>query len=781
METDEDTVMGDPQKRPSLPSHPSLNHLPPPTHLSSSADPALAPSALSQNLPASPSPGSETPQTSDSIGPDGMPRRRRRGSSRGNVAARAYGPAESLPVRRDSLLEPNSDWSDDEKVKAKAGLPVGSLPTGYCYDPRMRYHCEVRPTADVHPEDPRRIYYIFKEFCLAGLVNHPEATHPLAPQTMVRIHARDATEEEIVLVHTEAHYAFVQSTKDMSDGQLVDLEHNRDSIYFNKLTFASSLLSAGGAIETCKAVAQRKVKNAIAVVRPPGHHAEYNKTMGFCLFNNVSVAARVCQKEPNCRKIMILDWDVHHGNGIQKAFYNDPNVLYISIHVHQNGKFYPGGDEGDWDHCGEGPGLGKNINIPWPDQGMGDGDYMFAFQQVVMPIAQEFDPDMVIVAAGFDAAAGDVLGGCFVSPPCYAQMTHMLMTLANGKVAICLEGGYNFRSISKSALAVAKTLMGEPPERLLVTSATEHAIGTVRQVAAIQSQYWRCMFPKAPAHSVWADRLHDILRTYQSKQLYDKHKLTPLYIYRTGISKSFENQVLASPNYYQKVPLVVIFHDPPEIMSQPHPVTNRLEAHNTWMADVQREYIAWIVSKGYGVIDVNIPKHVTKEPASGKYEKEDEDRPSATEELASYLWDNYIEPNDTGPVFFVGIGNAFFGVANLLMNREGLYKHINGVISFVAETPVRAIASHTQTWLSKWYRENSLVFVSSTHGLWVNTERKQHLRRYGGLVKSPSSGLSEMMAQHKDRVFDWLAERADAEPEEEEEEEDADKDTAMKD
>ncbi len=148
------------------------------------------------------------------------------------------------------------------------------------------------------------------------------------------------------------------------------------------------------------------------------------------------------------------------------------------------------------DNVGVGAGEGKNVNIPWPSKGMGDGDYMFAFQNVVMPIAHEFNPDLVIVAAGFDAAAGDELGGCFVTPPCYAHMTHMLMSLANGKVAVCLEGGYNFIAISKSALAVTRTLMGEPPDRLTATQATEIAMTTVQQVKEIQSRYWRCMIPK---------------------------------------------------------------------------------------------------------------------------------------------------------------------------------------------------------------------------------------------------------------------------------------------
>ncbi|OKP12270.1 Histone deacetylase clr3 [Penicillium subrubescens] len=581
----------------------------------------------------------------------------------------------------------------------------------------------------------------------------------------------------------------------MSDEELVYLEKTRDSIYFNRLTFTSSLLSAGGAIETCLAVARRQVKNAIAVIRPPGHHAEHDTAMGFCLFNNVPVAARVCQNVlgDECRKIMILDWDVHHGNGVQKAFYNDPNVLYISIHVYQSGKFYPGGDEGDWDHCGEGPGLGKNVNIPWPDQGMGDGDYMHAFQKVVMPIALEFDPDLVIISAGFDAAAGDVLGGCFVSPSCYAQMTHMLMTLANGKVAVCLEGGYNFRSISKSALAVTKTLMGEPPDRLSKTTPTQDAIETVGRVMNIQAQYWRCMYPKPPQHLTGADRLHDVIRQYQAQQLYEHFKLTPLFIYRTKISKSFENQVLASANYHERVPLIVIFHDPPELMGYPDPVTSRLEAHNCWMvsvpsivanrleliianickADTIKDYIGWILSKGYAVIDVNIPKHISQIPATGKFEKDDENRPTVTEELVNYLWDNYIDFHEKREVFFFGIGGAFSGVVNFLINRENMYKRVSGIVSFVAKNPVRAVNSNTQVWLSKWYRDNSLVFVSDSHSVWKNEERKPS-KRYGKLYRSSKSSLSEMMTESQQQVFEWLADRADEALDETEDEVDED-------
>lgn len=443
-------------------------------------------------------------------------------------------------------------------------LPYSSSQTGLVYDVRMRFHVEAVPTDDdIHPEDPRRIHVIFESFVDAGLAFKKDVTPP-SNYLMGRIDARMVTEEEVCLVHTKQHYDWIQSVAKMTDEDFEDAPqqhpgHKMDSIYLSRETPFCAALSAGGAIEACRAVMLGKVKNVFAVIRPPGHHAEREDAKGFCFFDNVSIATKVCQREfgERCRKVFILDWDVHHGNGIQQANYDDPNVLYVSLHVHEKGRFYPEcsyrdrrGPYGDHLHCGNGAGLGKNVNIPWSKKGMGDADYIYAFQQVVMPIATEFDPDLVIIAAGFDAAEGDMLGGCKVTPAGYAHMTHMLMSLADGKVAVCLEGGYNLESIARSATAVGRTLMGEPPERLENTNPTMSGVDDIKLVLRQQSKFWSCLYPKDPstrlAGPLHGQRMHNVVRKWQATTLWDEYEMTPLSVLRENLSQSFEDQVLAT-------------------------------------------------------------------------------------------------------------------------------------------------------------------------------------------------------------------------------------------
>lgn len=374
--------------------------------------------------------------------------------------------------------------------------------TGLAYDVRMRYHS--RPIADPisyidpHPEDPRRTFRIYRAIAEAGLIE--DETLQGAEQLgdlMRKLPTREASEEELRLVHTQEMIDFIRSTAGM---RLEELQHEidkGDSIYLNNDSNEAARLSAGGAIEACKGVVEGTVKNAIAVIRPPGHHAEPGNPAGFCLFANVAIASEVMlAKYPETvRKILIFDWDVHHGNGTQRAFFEDDRVLYISTHRYDNGTFYPGTPFAGADVVGAGKGKGYSVNIPWKCGGMGDGDYLTAFNQVVMPIAAEFDPDLVIVSAGFDAADGDPIGGCHVSPQGYQHMLANLMTLAEGKVVVALEGGYNLDSISRSALAITKTLLGDPPGKPTGSLASNPALEVFAEVRAIQSQYWKSMGP----------------------------------------------------------------------------------------------------------------------------------------------------------------------------------------------------------------------------------------------------------------------------------------------
>lgn len=242
-------------------------------------------------------------------------------------------------------------------------------------------------------------------------------------------------------------------TRQQLDDQYEAIDRYR-SLYLNEHTAQCARISCGGVIELCDAVASRKVQNGFAIVRPPGHHAEPDASMGFCFYNNVAVAAAWLLKKyaknpfydnhhPENRnkieRILIIDWDVHHGNGTQKAFYDDPNVLYVSIHRYENGLFYPGGTLGSAIMVGGENAKGYNLNIPWSKAGMGDGEYLKVFYDLILPISMQFNPDFVLISAGFDAARGDHLGECDVTPEGFGQMTSLLCSLAEGRCVAALE------------------------------------------------------------------------------------------------------------------------------------------------------------------------------------------------------------------------------------------------------------------------------------------------------------------------------------------------------
>jgi len=268
---------------------------------------------------------------------------------------------------------------------------------------------------------------------------------------------------------------------------------NMNSIYLNPFSLDCALLAAGGVLQTVDKVIESGGAG-IAVVRPPGHHAEPHTPHGFCLFNNVAIAAERAVREEGLDRVLILDWDVHHGNGIQHMFYESNKVLYISLHRYDDATFFPSNEDANYDMVGEGPGKGFNVNIPFNGRKMGDAEYLLAFQSIILPIAYEFNPQLVLVSAGFDAAKGDPLGGYRLSPAMYGHMTQGLLGLAGGRVVVCLEGGYCLPAISECMLQCARSILGDPlPCLSLEAEIKPSALDTVRDVISAQVPYWGCL------------------------------------------------------------------------------------------------------------------------------------------------------------------------------------------------------------------------------------------------------------------------------------------------
>ncbi|GAB5363911.1 hypothetical protein AAMO2058_000924000 [Amorphochlora amoebiformis] len=374
--------------------------------------------------------------------------------------------------------------------------------TGVYYDARCLLH---QDDEDESVEKPARCSEIWRTLKDAGIIDRCR-----------RIPSRMATKEEICSIHTAPFYRKIRDTKLNSVGanRLArdpgsHLDEEKDT-YINDFSFDAASLSAGGLIDLTSRVVEGSLKNGFAIIRPPGHHAENCKAMGFCLFNHIAITAKLMLEryKEKVSKILIVDWDVHHGNGTQKSFESDPNVLYFSIHRYDNGSFFPG--SGKISSVGKGGGIGKTINVPLPCSGFGDTEYIQIFEQVLMPVAREYQPDLILVSAGFDCAYGDI-GEMRVTENGFAQMASLLVNtniLYNGKVVVALEGGYNLKSLVLSAMATVKVLLGDPAscvpcvedtvKFLTWTERKRQEINTKRfsdmmaRVITEQSRYWSC-------------------------------------------------------------------------------------------------------------------------------------------------------------------------------------------------------------------------------------------------------------------------------------------------
>jgi histone deacetylase 6 len=689
-----------------------------------------------------------------------------------------------VPVASDELsgitLELNVLVKDAPAVTLTRSKDFRDAPSGICYDARMRFHSVINPQDD-HPEDPRRIYRIYRAIEDAGLTQlHAQTADD--SKALKRIPLREVKRDEVLLVHDLNHWESMLATANMTFQQLINLGSLSDSMYFNNETAYCARLACGGAIETCRAVADGRCKNAIAVIRPPGHHAEPEFASGFCVFNNVSVAAKVTMQNfpETCKRILILDWDVHHGNGTQTAFYKDPNVLFISLHRYQNGTFYPGTPYGDMDKCGAQEGLGYNVNIPWSTKGMNDADYLHAFQKVVMPISREFNPDLVIISAGFDAAVGDPIGENEVTPAGYAHMTHMLMSLAGGKVVACLEGGYNLDAISASALAVTRTLMGDAPARYMHDlQPSRYALETCHLVALEQSKYWQCMGRGRPYYKRGQNGLssevglHDVVRSYQVSTLRKKFGYIPLPLLEDRVSFSFENQAVSTPDFYKQRTLVVFIHDAPEVWQDPQafPNQHQVSLHDAVLPNALQQYAEYFASREFGVIDVNVPATLTGiDFMPVTYTVADE-----TARLARYLWDNYVELSDAEHIIFLATGESCLGIVSLI-STKAVKGRVKAVINVYGNLPLRPLTS-VEDGLVEWYYEHSLCLTTAGNECWQGPKKPK--RKFGKAIRGGSQVRDELLAETFEQIRAFVEEAIDEEEEDEEDEAEAEIATAI--
>ncbi|XP_004863186.1 histone deacetylase 7 isoform X7 [Heterocephalus glaber] len=437
------------------------------------------------------------------------------------VGHRLLSRTQSSPAAPASL--PTPEPTCQARVLSSSETPAKALPfiTGLVYDSVMLKHqCSCGDNSR-HPEHAGRIQSIWSRLQERGLRSQCEC-----------LRGRKASLEELQSVHSERHMLLYGtnplSRLKLDNEKLSELLAQRmfvmlpcggvgvdtDTIWNELHSSNAARWAAGSVTDLAFKVASRELKNGFAVVRPPGHHADHSTAMGFCFFNSVAIACRQLQQQGKANRILIVDWDVHHGNGTQQTFYQDPSVLYISLHRHDDGNFFPG--SGAVDEVGAGSGEGFNVNVPWAgglDPPMGDPEYLAAFRMVVMPIAQEFSPDLVLVSAGFDAAEGHPapLGGYHVSAKCFGYMTQQLMNLAGGAVVLALEGGHDLTAICDASEACVAALLGNTVDPLSEESWKQkpnlNAIRSLEAVIRVHSKYWGCMQHLASSPDLWAPRV----------------------------------------------------------------------------------------------------------------------------------------------------------------------------------------------------------------------------------------------------------------------------------
>ncbi|NIN01699.1 MAG: SUMF1/EgtB/PvdO family nonheme iron enzyme, partial [candidate division Zixibacteria bacterium] len=340
----------------------------------------------------------------------------------------------SSPLAGNPNAHPNTSTGENmtkENPNQKASK------TGFVYDDIYLEH----KTTIGHPEAPLRLVAIVERLKATGLYSQ-----------LFKLSPKHVSSEWLTAVHTPEYVERAKESCEGSAGYLDSLD-----VPISPKSYEAALAAVGGVLSAIDAVMEKKVTNAFCAVRPPGHHALKDMAKGFCIFNNIAIGTHYVQKKHGLSKILIVDWDVHHGNGTQAAFYNDPSVLYFSVHQYP---FYPGtGSEAE---KGGGKGLNYNINVPLP-AGSGDADYVRVFKEKLEPAALAFSPDFVLISAGFDAHKDDLLGGMKVTAQGFAELTQIVKAIAEkcceGRLVSVLEGGYHPDGLAASVEAHIQVLM----------------------------------------------------------------------------------------------------------------------------------------------------------------------------------------------------------------------------------------------------------------------------------------------------------------------------------
>jgi acetoin utilization deacetylase AcuC-like enzyme len=309
--------------------------------------------------------------------------------------------------------------------------------TAYLYSPVFLEHEE-----DRHPESPERLRQILRVLKETGILPRLTALEPVA-----------ATDAQIAAVHSRDHIARVKQLVTRGGG------HFDADTYANARSLDAANLAAGAVVRAVDAVMRGEIDNAFALVRPPGHHATRSRAMGFCLFNNIAIAAQHALDAHKLERVLIVDYDVHHGNGTQDIFYNTSRVLYFSTHQYPH---YPG--TGNWDEIGEGDGAGFNVNVPLPSR-VGDAGYQHIFDGLLFPLAERYHPQLVLVSVGYDAHWSDPLASENLSIAGYAALAHIAIEIAKqecgGRIVFTLEGGYDLDALGYGAAATFRALLGD--------------------------------------------------------------------------------------------------------------------------------------------------------------------------------------------------------------------------------------------------------------------------------------------------------------------------------